>query len=76
VDGGGQYRIHVQGEVERHWELELRMQISYQQTERGTITTLTGWLPDQAAMLGALARLAMWGYMIVLVRYEPEPSHS
>jgi hypothetical protein len=72
LDGGGPYRIHVQGAVERHWEADLRMQLTYQRTEAGTITVLAGWLPDQAALLGALARLAMWGYLILLVRYEPE----
>lgn len=70
-DGPHTYSIQVQGEVERHWELELRMQLSYQQTEWGAVTTLSGRLPDQAALLGALGQLAMWGYLILSVRVTP-----
>ncbi len=69
-DGGGIYTILVQGEVERHWEPELQLQLSYRQTERGVLTVLTGHLPDQAALLGVLGRLAMWGYVILEVRYD------
>lgn len=69
-DGGGSYLIQVYGKVARHWEAELRMRLAYTQTEWGTITTLTGWLPDQAALLGALGRLSMWGYLIIIVRYN------
>jgi hypothetical protein len=46
------------------------MRLSYTRTEWGTISTLTGSLPDQAALLGALGRLAMWGHLIIIVRYE------
>ncbi|NTU83488.1 MAG: hypothetical protein HGA45_29645 [Chloroflexales bacterium] len=70
LDGAGPYTIKVYGQVARHWELELRMRLTYTQTERGTISTLAGELPDQAALLGALGRLAMWGYLIILVRYD------
>lgn len=69
-DGAGPYLIQVYGKVARHWELELHMRVLYTQTEWGTITTLSGQLPDQAALLGALGRLSMWGYLIIIVRYE------
>ena len=72
-DGAGPYLIQVHGMVSRHWELELQMQLTYGQTEWGTISTLTGQLPDQAALLGTLGRLAMWGYKILLVRYDVVP---
>lgn len=72
-DGAGPYLIRVQGSVARHWEHELQMQLTYQQTEWGVITTLSGQLPDQAALLGALGRLTMWGYLILLVRYDAAP---
>jgi hypothetical protein len=67
-DGGGLYTIEIYGDVEAHWEQELAMRLTYRETEYGTVSVLTGELPDQAAMLGVLGRLAMWGYMIVLVR--------
>lgn len=69
-DGAGPYVIKVRGRVAHHWEPELRMRLSYTQTELGTVSTLSGVLPDQAALLGALGRLAMWGYLILLVRYD------
>jgi hypothetical protein len=46
------------------------MSLTYAQTECGTVSVLTGRLPDQAALLGALGRLAMWGYLILQVRYD------
>lgn len=74
-DGAGPYIIQVQGMVEHHWEQELRMTLSYAQNELGVVSTLSGALPDQAALLGALGRLNMWGYLILLVRYgAPSPT--
>lgn len=67
----GSYTIQVLGEVERHWELELQMGLTYCRTETGTISTLSGPLPDQAALLGALQWLSMWGYVILAVKYLP-----
>jgi hypothetical protein len=72
-DGRGTYLIIVQGAVERHWEQELRLQLTYSYTAAGTVSHLQGALPDQSALLGVLSWLAMWGYTIVLVRYTPEP---
>jgi hypothetical protein len=46
------------------------MVVTYTHLEGGTVTVLTGELPDQAALLGALGRLAMWGYVILQVCYE------
>lgn len=74
ANGGGVYTILVQGEVERYWEPELQLQLSYRQTEHGVHTVLMGQLPDQAALLGVLGRLAMWGYVIVQVRYDAAAS--
>ncbi|NCC36245.1 MAG: hypothetical protein EOM24_30180 [Chloroflexia bacterium] len=70
------YVIQIRGHVEPHWQVELQLQLTYTETESGTISTLTGYLPDQAAMLGVLNRLAMWGYQIVLVRYLPQNDPS
>lgn len=72
--GSGSYVIQIQGEVERHWERELRMQLSYCETEFGTLSTFSGQLPDQAALLGALQWLSMWGYVIVFVQYVQRES--
>lgn len=69
-DGAGPYCIQVSGQVERHWEPELRMRASYLWTPRGVVTILSGELPDQSALLGALNRLAMLGYLILEVRYQ------
>ncbi|MCS6882585.1 MAG: hypothetical protein RMK84_15020 [Oscillochloridaceae bacterium] len=63
--GPKMYTIHVRGHVEPHWETELRMQIAYQHTDDGEISLLRGRLPDQAALLGILGWLAMWGYEIL-----------
>ena len=70
---GGTYVIQVQGEVERHWEEELRLRLTYSRWEAGTVSTLAGRLPDQSALLGTLGWLAMWGYRIILVHYTPDP---
>lgn len=72
-DGAGPYVITVRGHVGRHWEPELQMRLSYAETEWGVISTLRGQLPDQAALLGTLGRLTMWGYLILLVRYDSSP---
>ena len=69
-DGAGLYIIKVYGRVARQWEPELQMSLSYTHTERGTVSVLTGRLPDQAALLGALSRLAMWGYLVLYVCYD------
>ena len=74
--GGGTYVIQVHGEVERHWEDELRMRLTYSRWETGTVSTLVGRLPDQSALLGALGWLAMWGYRIILVHYTPDSAQS
>lgn len=71
-DGGGVYLIEVQGEVEPHWERELNMRLTIRQTEYGPVSVLTGALADQSALLGVLGRLAMWGYLILLVRFAPD----
>lgn len=72
-DGAGHYVIRVQGEVAPHWERELQMQVAYARTGWGSISTLAGQLPDQAALLGVLGRLAMWGYLILSVHYDVGP---
>lgn len=71
--GSGVYEIQVQGTAEQHWATELRMQLSYDDSERGTISIFRGHLPDQSALLGALQWLSMWGYLIILVRHIPSP---
>lgn len=69
-DGAGSYIIVVQGKLEQHWEPELRMRLSCAETEQGIVSTLTGQLPDQSALLGILSRLAMWGYLILSVNCD------
>lgn len=69
-DGTGPYVIKVYGKVEPHWESELQMSLSYADSEQGLVSVLSGPLPDQAALLGILGRLSMWGYLIIFVHYE------
>lgn len=69
-DGAGPYIIRVYGRLPRHWEPELRMRLAYMQTAQGTVSTLRGELPDQAALLGVLGQLTMSGYLILLARYD------
>lgn len=71
-DGAGPYVIQVLGELEPHWELELRMRLTCHRTEAGVVSVLSGELPDQCALLGALGQLVMWGYLIIMVRYGSE----
>jgi hypothetical protein len=75
-DGAGPYVIRVWGKVERHWEHDLQMRLTYAQSDRGVVSELRGQLPDQAALLGALGRLAMWGYLIIFVRYDEVPDDT
>ncbi|MFQ3662477.1 MAG: hypothetical protein SNJ69_08800 [Chloroflexaceae bacterium] len=70
------YTIHVRGRVEHHWEAELRLRITYHRIGEGEFSTLTGQLPDQAALLGVLNWLAMWGYEIVSFTVAPPPGAS
>lgn len=69
-DGAGPYIITVYGELARHWAPELRMRLTYTQMEWGTVSTLRGELPEQAALLDVLGRLTTWGYLVLLARYE------
>jgi hypothetical protein len=77
-DGAGSYSIQVLGRVEQYWEPELRMQVSHRDSTWGLVSTLRGYLPDQAALLGNLGRLTMWGYLILSVCNESavEPTRS
>ncbi len=70
------YTIHVQGHLEPHWQAELRMQITYQHTNDGEISVLTGQLSDQAALLGVLGWLAMWGYQILGFTLSSPPADA
>lgn len=68
------YTIHVRGYLEPHLQAELRMQIAYHHTDDGGISVLTGQLPDQAALLGVLGWLAMWGYQILSFTTSSTPT--
>lgn len=74
--GSGAYIIQIRGEIERYWEAELRMQVAYCETDQGPISTLSGDLPDQAALLGVLQWLSMWGYVILSVQYVSAEEHG
>jgi hypothetical protein len=58
-DRPGTYRIRILGFLDQSWSERLSgMQISSENLEdRGAVTTLSGAVPDQAALSGVLATL-------------------
>jgi hypothetical protein len=66
----GQYQIQVQGWISERWRDWFdEMTITRDQTSEGVhITTLTGIVSDQAALLGLLQKLYTLGFPLLLVR--------
>jgi hypothetical protein len=69
----GIYAIHIAGKLDTSWSDCLGgLTITYE-TEEGQdgkpVTTLTGWLPDQAALFGVLNALYNARYPLLFVRY-------
>jgi hypothetical protein len=73
------YQIQVQGQIGERWSHWFRdMRISHQPTQAGrSVTTLTGPVPDQAALRGILSKL--WDLNLTLlsvIRLEPKGAGS
>lgn len=72
-DQPGLYAIHIAGQLDTSWSECLgELTITYEVDEGhdSEITTvLTGWLPDQAALLGVLNALYNARYPLLFVRY-------
>jgi hypothetical protein len=66
----GQYQIQVQGWISERWQDWFdEMKITRDRTGEGVhITTLTGIISDQAALLGMLQKLYTLGFPLLLVR--------
>jgi hypothetical protein len=65
------YRIQVCGIVSENWEdyfsgMTIRVN---DQPDQEPETILTGWLEDQAALLGVLNLLHEWGHALIFVEY-------
>jgi hypothetical protein len=73
----GRYRIRVHGRLSTSWSNRLgEMSITVRQAaSRLPITTLTGEVTDQAALMGVLSTLYDMGFPLLKVeRLEPPPS--
>ena len=72
-DQPGIYAVHVAGRVDTSWSECLGgLTITYavdEEQDGETMTVLTGWLPDQAALLGVLSALYNARYPLLFVRY-------
>ena len=66
----GQYKIQVQGWMGERWtDWFDNMTITRDQTSNGVhVTTLNGFVADQAALLGLLQKLYTLGFPLLLVR--------
>jgi hypothetical protein len=67
------YSIQVCGVVGESWAdyfsgMTIRIQ---DEPDQEAETMLTGWLPDQAALLGMLNLLNEWGHSLISVEYLP-----
>jgi hypothetical protein len=70
LDQPATYRIKVQGWVSERWaEWVNGMAIARHGDDREPITTLTGTMADQAALLGLLQKLYNLGFLLLEVRY-------
>lgn len=68
-DRPGRYRIRVQGELDARWSGRLNdMAVTVKrQANRRPVTTLTGEMRDQAALMGVLNALYDLGYPLLKV---------
>jgi hypothetical protein len=69
------YEIKVPGRLEEHWSEWLEGMAVEVESGDGvpTITTLTGELPDQAALQGLINRLYSMGLSLISVNLVPRP---
>lgn len=71
------YEIVVQGRLPAGWEDWFdEFEAKVTATPGGPVTSLTGPVPDQAALHGSLARIRDMALPVVSVRLIPTPSGS
>ncbi len=76
MDYPAYFRIQLYGRLTQDWGDRLGgMDVTCTETDAGTpVTTLSGWLPDQAALLGVLNGVYNIGLATLSVsRSETEP---
>ena len=80
MDSPGYYRIQLEGRLSQDWSDRLSgMNVTCTETDAGApVTTLNGWLPDQAALSGVLNSVYVFGLAILSVERSetgvPTPS--
>ena len=78
LDRPARYEIKVPGRLEEHWSEWLEgMTVKVESRDRGpTITTLTGEVPDQAALQGLINRLYTMGLSLISVNLVPSSTQA
>jgi hypothetical protein len=74
LDQPASYQIQVQGLLSRNWLADYfdEMQVAVEGEDGWAVTTLTGYMIDQAALYGLLQKLYTLG--LVLLRVERQTS--
>jgi hypothetical protein len=68
ADERATYRIRVQGQLDRLWVGRLGdLTLTSDRDEATPVTNLTGWIADQAALMGVLEQLYALGLTILSV---------
>ncbi|HUL73587.1 MAG TPA: hypothetical protein VLT86_10830 [Vicinamibacterales bacterium] len=78
ADKGAKYRIHVQGRLEPQWAARLG-DLTLAVHDRGgasAVTALTGWISDQAALMGVLEQLYALGVTLLSVERVEEDTET
>ncbi|UCD98394.1 MAG: hypothetical protein JSV42_15790 [Chloroflexota bacterium] len=71
LDEPAKYRIQVQGILGQQWSESMGgLEISVTGSQDQPVTTLTGELLDQAALMGVLNGLYSLGYALLSVEYQ------
>jgi len=69
ADEGARYRIEVQGRIEPLWTArlgDLTLAV-HDEDEQPVVSELTGWIGDQAALMGVLEQLYILGVTLLNV---------
>jgi hypothetical protein len=73
VTGSAAYRIKISGRVDADWsDFMDDVDLSVSQESGATLTTITGVVPDQAALFGLLCHLRDLGLALVSVELLSE----
>jgi len=71
LDEPAKYRIQIQGFLGQHWSESMGgLEISVTGSQDQPVTTLTGEVRDQAALLGVLNGLYSLGFALLSVEYQ------